>query len=213
MEDNNDQVELITQADPTPDELVVKIKDYMNQTRQNIIEIGKLLIQAKSQVPHGEWAKWLADNIDFTQNTAHRFMRCAERFSNCAPAHNLNSTQMFELLALKQADTESFIATKSEEGTPVENMSKKTLRIAIKQWKLDHNSSTKNENTQSNNDNINANEIKKVEQFFNLVNQLADFQNIDSLIQKFKIDNSDKLETYSSNLKKLVNVISVADKQ
>ena len=109
LESDNNQVELVTQSDPTPDELVIKIKEYLHKTKDNIIEIGKLLIQAKKQVSHGEWANWLATNIDFTQNTANRFMRCAERFSNCVPAHNLNSSQMFELLALKQADTESFI--------------------------------------------------------------------------------------------------------
>lgn len=213
MEDNNDQVELISQGDPTPDELVVKIKDYMKQTRQNIIEIGILLIQAKKQVPHGEWASWLATNIDFTIRTADRFMKCAERFSNWTPASNLNSSQMFELLALKQADAESFVTSKANEGTSIESMSKKTLRDEIKKWKLDHKKNAKHEDTQSVDTEINISELKKLEHFLNLANQLAEFQNLDVVIKKFATDNADKMGTYSYNLKKIMDHFAFANEQ
>ena len=159
LESDNNQVELVTQSDPTPDELVIKIKEYLHKTKDNIIEIGKLLIQAKKQVSHGEWANWLAINIDFTQNTANRFMRCAERFSNCVPAHNLNSSQMFELLALKQADTESFITWKANEGNPIDAVSKKTLREEIKKWKAEQKlTSSQDGSIQSTSDDVNVND-------------------------------------------------------
>lgn len=36
-------------------QLEVEIKFYLGQTAQNIIEVGKRLIAAKSLVQHGQW--------------------------------------------------------------------------------------------------------------------------------------------------------------
>ena len=197
LESDNNQVELVTQSDPTPDELVLKIKEYLHKTKDNIIEIGNLLIQAKEQVPHGEWRNWLADKIDFSIRTADRFMKCAERFSNWTPASNLNSSQMFELLSLKQADTESFFTSKENEGTPVSDMSKKTLRDEIKKWKAEQNSSL------NDSDEISSNDLKKMKQLFDLALQLSQLPNLDELIQKFTDNNLDKKHSYFESIQKL----------
>ena len=199
MESDNNQVELVTQSDLTPDELVIKIKEYLYKTKDNIIEIGNLLIQAKKQVPHGEWRNWLADNIDFSIRTADRFMKCAERFSNWTPASNLNSSQMFELLALKQADTESFFTSKDDEGTPVSDMSKKTLREEIKKWQAEQNSSS----SLNDSDEINQTDLKKMKQLFDLALQLSQLPNLDELIQKFTDNNLDKKNSYFESIQKL----------
>ena len=103
-------------------QLEVEIKFYLNQTAQNIIEVGKRLIQAKELVAHGEWLNWLDGNFGMTVRTADRFMKCAERFSNWTTSSILNSSQMFEMLALPAGDEEKFIAEMAAEGTTVENM-------------------------------------------------------------------------------------------
>ena len=117
------------------DQLAVEIRYYSQQTAQNIIEVGRRLIEAKKQVPHGEWAEWLKEKVNFTQETASRFMRCAERFPNLISISNLNPTQMITLLSLPESETESFIEQKKAEGTPVEDMTVKILRKEIKDWK------------------------------------------------------------------------------
>ena len=209
LEDDNNQIELVSQVDFTPNELVIKIKDYMKQTSQNIIEIGKLLIQAKKQVPHGDWADWLASNIDFSIRTADRFMKCAERFSNWTPASNLNSSQMFELLALKQADTESFINAKEKEGTPISTMSKKTLREKIKKWKAEQNPpSSQADISQNDSDEINTTDLKQVKQFFDLAVHLAQLPNLEKLIQKFTDSNHDKKNSYFESIQKVNTLFS-----
>jgi hypothetical protein len=40
---------------------------------------GELLLDAKAQVPHGEWLPWLAANAHFSEVTAQRYMRVAAR--------------------------------------------------------------------------------------------------------------------------------------
>lgn len=123
-------------SDVTLPQLENEIKHYLNQISQNVIEIGKRLIQAKSFVQHGHWQQWLQNNFQLSQNTAGRFMQVAERFSNSATSQNLNQSQMIALLSLPDAEeTKKFIEQKATEGTPVENMSVKTLRNEIKQWK------------------------------------------------------------------------------
>ena len=122
----------------TLDQRVVKIKFYLNQTAQNIIEIGKELTAAKNEVPHGQWLNWLQENFNLTERTAQKFMKVAERFSKAATSSVLNSSQMFEMLALPEGETEKFIAEKAAAGTPVETMSVKTLRASVKDWRAEY---------------------------------------------------------------------------
>ena len=114
--------------------------EKMNQSYIEIgnhtIEIGKRLIQAKALLKHGEWINWLQDNFQLSYPTATKFMKCAERFPNVALMQHLTSTQMIQLLALPSAEeTEEFIVQKAESGTPISDMSIRTLSKEIKQWK------------------------------------------------------------------------------
>lgn len=114
--------------------------EKMNQRYLEIgnhtIEIGKRLIQAKTLLKHGEWLNWLQDNFQLSYPTATKFIKCAERFPNVASIQHLTSTQMIQLLALPSAEeTEEFIVQKAESGTPISDMSVRTLNKEIKQWK------------------------------------------------------------------------------
>ena len=152
MEDNTTEME--TTALTTPEsappndinltQLETEIKGYLNQTKQNYIdianntiEIGKRLIQAKSLVQHGQWQAWLQNNFKLTDRTARNFMQCAKRFGKTEIDFRFQATQMIAMLALPEADTEKFIEQKEANGTPVSDMSVKTLRKEIKQWKAE----------------------------------------------------------------------------
>lgn len=156
----------------TLNQRVVKIKFYLNQTAQNIIEIGKELTAAKNEVPHGQWQAWLQDNFSLSQSTAQRFMKCAERFGKSATLRDLNYGQMIQILALPEAETEKFIAEKAAEGKPVEDMTVKTLRDEVAKYKADYET-----------------EKAKVENLF------ADFEQVqkDNGRLQVKIDAADKL--------------------
>ena len=117
------------------DQLATEIRYYSQQASWSIIEVGKRLSEAKKQVAHGEWGDWLEKKVNFSERTAQRFIKCAERFSNPTSMSDLNPTQMIALLALPEAETETFIEQKKAEGNPVEDMTVKTLREEIKEWK------------------------------------------------------------------------------
>ena len=133
------------------DQLALEIRYYSQQTALSIIEVGKRLIEAKKQVAHGEWENWLKGKVNFTRETASRFMKCAERYSNVTSISLLNPTQMITLLSLPESETEIFIEQKKAEGNPVEDMTVKTLREEIKEWKSKA-EQAKNEAFAANND-------------------------------------------------------------
>lgn len=110
--------------------LEAEIVMLKNQTAQNIIEIGKRLIEAKEQLPHGEWGKWLEEKVDFSQAGANKFMRVANEFSNSSALTNLNQTKIFALLDLPQDQRQDFI-----QSNPVDEMTTRELQAAIKAQK------------------------------------------------------------------------------
>ncbi len=63
-------------------QLELEIKFYLGKTAQNIIEVGKRLIQAKALVAHGQWQQWLQNNFQLKDRMARNFMQCAEQFGN-----------------------------------------------------------------------------------------------------------------------------------
>lgn len=40
-------------------------------------EAGKLLLHVKTQLMHGEWREWLANNVSVSERQAQRYMRTA----------------------------------------------------------------------------------------------------------------------------------------
>lgn len=130
---------------PTLPQLEKEIKTYLGNTAQNIIEVGKRLTQAKSLVQHGEWRGWLENNFTLDERTAQRFMQISERFSGKSVAVDVfKPSQLTEMLALPDAEeTKKFIEQKATEGTPVSDMSIKTLRKELKKWKAKKSDATK----------------------------------------------------------------------
>ena len=124
--------------EPTPEELAKQIRYYSAQVRENIINIGKCLKQAKKQLPHGQWHEWIKANTTFSTQTVHKFIQCADRFEKVAPARDLNATQMLELLSLPAPQVEDFFEAQETAGMPVKNMSKRELRAEIKDWNRTH---------------------------------------------------------------------------
>lgn len=63
----------------TPMGIAQEINEIKEKVRdvaiRGAIEIGKRLQEAKSMVPYGEWGKWLAENVDYSERTAQDLMQ------------------------------------------------------------------------------------------------------------------------------------------
>lgn len=121
----------------SPEELAVAIGFYKAQTVQNIIEIGRCLIEAKAQLDHGQWMDWLAEKAEISHTQAKRFMQLAREYSaNGAPVHHLTYRKALALLAVPAEERDEFIeaphVVNGQEKT-VEQMTSRELEKAIKE--------------------------------------------------------------------------------
>ena len=109
------------------------------QLLSNLIEIGRLLVEAKSMVPHGEWGKYLEERVNYSQSTANNYMKLYQEygdnqesffnsFSNSQAFGNLTYTQAIALLALPAEERQEFA-----ENNDVAEMSTRQLEQAIRE--------------------------------------------------------------------------------
>lgn len=135
----NEPLMLTTEEPPvvesiTLDERANRIRRYQDDVQRKIIEIGNELIAAKKEIGHGNWAQWIETEFDWTQQTANRFMRVAERFGKLNNVVQFRPSQLQAMLLLPEGDETSFIEQQTEAGHPVEKQSAREVQAAVKKW-------------------------------------------------------------------------------
>ena len=68
------------------DENVGKITVSFDDTLERAVEVGNLLLRAKSTKRHGEWLPWLSKHFAGSVRTSQKYMRFARAFEG----HQLN---------------------------------------------------------------------------------------------------------------------------
>ena len=94
------------------------IRRQVEQTAlSGAIEIGRRLTEAKGMLPHGEWGKWLQEEVSFSQRTANNFMRLAAEYGDAQVSlfgadpqalADLPYTKALQLLAVPEEEREAF---------------------------------------------------------------------------------------------------------
>lgn len=112
-----------------------RIRQLQADVQRGIIEIGFELIAAKKQVGHGGLTAWLEKEFLWTQQTANRFMRVAERFGKMENVFQFKPSTLQTMLLLPEGDEQAFIDAQAQAGSPVENQSARQVQQAVKQWK------------------------------------------------------------------------------
>jgi hypothetical protein len=67
-----------TQAPTELDRIATRVRAALRNQTKNVIEIGKLLIESRKHLEHGEWQVWLAENFNLTYRTALNYTNAAE---------------------------------------------------------------------------------------------------------------------------------------
>jgi len=104
---------------------------------ENGIQIGQRLQEAKEKVGHGGFGDWCQQNLNYSQDTAQKFMRLAKEYgdpdsvlANTAMSRNFSISNALSLLKLPEEDREKFI-----EEHPIEDMTNKALEDEIRKLK------------------------------------------------------------------------------
>lgn len=101
---------------------------YIRNIANNMLQLGRVLTEAKALVRHGEWANWLRDNTSFSTRYAQQFMQAYERYgSNEAVAQIGERGKILKLLALPEGTEEQFFAEND-----VANMSTREVDEAVR---------------------------------------------------------------------------------
>lgn len=134
----------------TTDSMLTRLASEINaikeQTRKTVylamMDIGQRLLQAKGAVGHGNWERWLKDNVDYSPRTAQRLIASYERFGDgqqklfgrsADPEQlaELNKTQIMTLMSIK--DEEKCFEFMDEHKGEIKDMSKTELEAVAKE--------------------------------------------------------------------------------
>ena len=121
------------------DIITEEINFYKQQAGMAILEIGKRLAEAKSQLSHGEWLPWLEEKVEFSERSAQQYIRLWREYGKSATVADLGVRKALVLLALPESEREEFAAEKhvvdGAEKT-ARDMTAKELEEAVRQRKL-----------------------------------------------------------------------------
>ena len=126
------QIETVEAQAPAEGRTIEAITGEILELKQRggevILDIGRRLLEAKGMLPHGEWLPWLNERVEFSERTAQKFMRLAQKWSNPSALADLGATKALMLLALPEEEREEFV-----EDHNVIDMSARQLGQAIRE--------------------------------------------------------------------------------
>jgi hypothetical protein len=64
---------------------------------KHALECGRLLLEAKEQIAHGEWINWVRDRCEMPERLAQRYMRVAREFPRLEALDPANTTRVTHL--------------------------------------------------------------------------------------------------------------------
>ena len=70
-------LQAVSHAPQTPDDYVDAIGRLWNRAQSAFLDIGRLLIQAKKALPHGDYMQAVEDRLPFTSRTAYQLREAA----------------------------------------------------------------------------------------------------------------------------------------
>lgn len=109
------------------------------QLASNLIEIGRLLVEAKTMVDPKDWEKYIWDNFGYSTSSADNWMKLYKEygndqeslfdsFTNSQAFGRLSYTKLLALTAIPPEDREAFVA-----DNHVEDLSTRQLQQLIKE--------------------------------------------------------------------------------
>jgi len=109
------------------DGLAREARFYAENCAQSMVQLGRVLTQAKPLMPHGQWQDWVRENAGCSLRYAQLFMQVYERFGqNPAISQVKERSKIFKLLALPREEEERFF-----ENNDLEAMSGKEIEEAV----------------------------------------------------------------------------------
>ncbi len=82
---------------------------YSTNIAFDMINLGRVFIEAKAQVKHGEWGEWVRLHAGMSVRNAQQLMAIYERFGTRPAFVQLERSKLYKLLALPEGKEEEFL--------------------------------------------------------------------------------------------------------
>lgn len=117
-----------TQSLSTIDDLALQAQMFSCGAAMNLLQLGRVLMEAKPLVPHGAWAEWVETNAHLPERRAQEYMQCFRKFGLDQRIAQLGTSQIIALLPMTDEERESLMSRED-----VTTMTNKELKEAIRQ--------------------------------------------------------------------------------
>lgn len=112
------------------DSLAVQARTCVLSARMNLLQLGRVLTEAKPLVPHGQWEAWVKTNAQMSTRAAQSYMQAYATFGLDPDIAKLGTAKTMKLLPLTDEQRETLFAEND-----VDTMSTRQLDEAIKKQK------------------------------------------------------------------------------
>ena len=120
------------------EDIASEILSHKNSIQNSYLQVGWLLLEAKDKLRHGEWLRWLRNNVEIKDSTAQRLMRLSKEFSNTPAITDLGYTKASILIRLPENELSGFISDSHDvngEQKKISDMSTRELEKSVHAYK------------------------------------------------------------------------------
>ena len=110
--------------------LALQARTLAQSAAMNMLQLGRVLCEAKPLVQHGEWDTWIRENAYMKRRTAETYMQAYKVFGLNAHIAELGTTKIMKLLPMNEEEREELLSEHD-----VSAMSTRQLDEAIRQQK------------------------------------------------------------------------------
>jgi myosin heavy subunit len=114
------------------DRLAAEARFYSESAAMSILQLGRVLTEAKPQLEHGAWAGWVKENTDMSLRSAQMCMQAYRRYGNNAAFAGIDRSKLFKLMALPEGQDARFV-----EEHDVNSMTAREVEEAVKRAKAE----------------------------------------------------------------------------
>lgn len=109
-------------------DLAQEAQHYAKSMVTNLLQLGRVLTEAKPLVKHGQWEQWIQENAGCSNRYAQMFMQAYERFGNNPAISQIKERgKVFKMLALPTGTEEQFLSENN-----VADMTTKQVEEAVR---------------------------------------------------------------------------------
>lgn len=121
--------EIVKRQDNTPailDGYVQQGRMFLFNAAQNLIQYGRVLVEAKPLVPHGEFGNWVQTNFGMSERSAQSYMAVWRKFGGKSQFQSIQFSNLQKMLSLPEGTENDFA-----ESHDLENMTAREVEKAV----------------------------------------------------------------------------------